>query len=79
MRSWTWPLGRAPRWEARAEALRGLVALRQSLRGSVRAGTATPGVRLAERDLSEFLDHPEARKARPASPSAPPGRPIGGS
>jgi hypothetical protein len=35
-------------------------------------------LRLAERDLADFLDRPEARKPA-ARPSAPPGRPIGGS
>jgi len=32
--------------------------------------------RLAERDLSDFLERPETRKPRPPVP-APPGRPIG--
>jgi hypothetical protein len=31
----------------------------------------------AWRDLGEFLERPEARRPRPASPPAPPGRPIG--
>jgi hypothetical protein len=31
---------------------------------------------LAERDVAEFLDHPELRKARPRV-GTPPGRPIG--
>ena len=34
-------------------------------------------VRLAERDLGEFLDHPETRRSRPPRVAAPPGRPIG--
>ncbi len=34
-------------------------------------------LRLAERELGEFLDRPEARRA-PPRPAAPPGRPIGG-
>ena len=36
-------------------------------------------VLLARRDLSEFFDRPEVRKARRAAPAAPPGRPIGSS
>jgi hypothetical protein len=34
-------------------------------------------LRLAERDLREFLDEPETRKTRPPRPPVPPGRPIG--
>jgi hypothetical protein len=34
-------------------------------------------LRLAEHDLVDFFDHPEARRPRPPSAAAPPGRPIG--
>lgn len=63
--------------DVRAAATSRLVRLRGELklrRGVDAADEAH--VRLAERDLADFLDRPEARKA-PARPSAPPGRPIG--
>jgi Met-zincin/Domain of unknown function (DUF5117) len=63
--------------EVRAGATAGLVRLRERLklmRSASPEGEAH--LRLAERDLGEFLDRPEVRKARPA-PQAPPGRPIG--
>jgi hypothetical protein len=63
--------------ETRAEALRALAGLRQDLRARLRSGQGGAAVRLAERDLSEFLDHPETRKPRPVPAPAPPGRPIG--
>jgi hypothetical protein len=34
-------------------------------------------LRQAERDIAEFFDQPETRKARPKAVPAPPGRPIG--
>ena len=36
-------------------------------------------LRQAERDIAEFFDQPETRKARPKVVPAPPGRPIGAS
>jgi Met-zincin/Domain of unknown function (DUF5117) len=39
--------------------------------------SARAHVRLAERDLTEFLDEPEVRKTRPPKVAPPPGRPIG--
>jgi hypothetical protein len=64
--------------EVRALALARLVRLRSDLR--LRKGAGAEGdahLRLAERDITEFLDHPEARKGRRAPLPAPPGRPIG--
>ena len=55
-----------------------LARLRSELR--LRKGTDAESeahVRLAERDIAEFLDQPEARKSRRAPLPAPPGRPIG--
>jgi hypothetical protein len=34
-------------------------------------------LRAAERDITDFFEHPELRKPRPDRPYAPPGRPIG--
>jgi hypothetical protein len=48
------------------------------LRGRHSLDAATEAhVRLADGDLTEFLEKPEVRKARPPRPAAPPGRPIG--
>ncbi len=64
--------------EARAGATAALVRLRERLKVMKGSGPEAEGhLRLAERDLSEFLDRPETRKGQPA-PQAPPGRPIGG-
>jgi hypothetical protein len=65
--------------DVRAAATARLVRLRSDLKLR-RAEDAADEVhlRLAERDLADFLDRPEARKPA-ARPSAPPGRPIGGS
>jgi hypothetical protein len=63
--------------EARSATLATLERLRNSLK-LLRGATpdAEAHLRLAERDLREFLDEPEARKVEPATP-VPPGRPIG--
>jgi hypothetical protein len=64
--------------EVRASVTARLSKLRTELRLKKSIDAATEAhLRLAERDLSEFLDKPEARKARPARVTAPPGRPIG--
>jgi hypothetical protein len=42
-------------------------------------GTAVAHQWMAWRDLVEFLERPEARRARPKPPPTPPGRPIGSS
>jgi len=63
--------------EVRATTLAHLVKLRAALK--LRSGpdaAANAHLRLCERDLQEFLERPEARKA-PQRPPAPPGRPIG--
>ncbi len=57
---------------ARLARLRADLHLRHALDAATEAH-----LRLAERDVAEFLDKPDARKARPSVP-APPGRPIGG-
>lgn len=63
--------------EVRATTLLRLVALRAKLKLRTSPDAATNAhLRLAERDLAEFLEHPEARQA-PARVGAPPGRPIG--
>ena len=65
--------------DVRAAATARLARLRSQLklrRGADAADEAH--LRLAERDLGDFLERPEMRKA-PAQPPAPPGRPIGGS
>ncbi len=63
--------------EVRAPTLATLVRLRDSLK--LRKG-ATPEaeahLRLAQRDVTEFLDRPELRKTRPRE-SVPPARPVG--
>jgi Met-zincin/Domain of unknown function (DUF5117) len=63
--------------EVRAETLATLVGLRRTLTAQKGATPeAEAHLRLAERDVREFLDEPEARRARPATP-VPPGRPVG--
>ncbi len=62
--------------EVRATILARLTRLRADLKLRKGAGAVEAHLRLAERDLSEFLDRPESRKA-PARPPVPPGRPIG--
>ena len=55
-----------------------LVRLRADLRSRHSPDPAAEAhLRLAERDLSEFLEHPEIRRSRPSRVPAPPGRPIG--
>ncbi len=64
--------------EVRAAVGSTLHGLRDDLRARIK--TAGPGdghLRLAERDLSEFLDQPPSRQGRPRPPAIPPGRPIG--
>jgi len=64
--------------EVRAATLAELTRLRGQLR--LRHGadpSAEAHLRLAERDVAEFLDKPEMRAARPPKVPAPPGRPIG--
>ena len=64
--------------EVRASVVSSLVLLRDDLRARIKApGVADSHLRLAERDLAEFLDQPEARKSRPRPLATPPGRPIG--
>jgi hypothetical protein len=64
--------------EARAVVFSRLTRLKTQLRGRHSLDSATEAhLRLAEGDLTEFLEKPEVRKARPPRPSAPPGRPIG--
>jgi hypothetical protein len=64
--------------EVRAATLAELTRLRGQLRlrHGVDAGTEAH-LRLAERDVAEFLDKPETRASRPPKVPAPPGRPIG--
>jgi hypothetical protein len=64
--------------EVRAAVFARLERLRREL--SARRSTdpaAEAHLRLAERDLTEFLERPEARKPRPKRLETPPGRPIG--
>jgi hypothetical protein len=64
--------------EVRAQATARIAKLRADLR--LRKGTDAESdahVRLAERDLAEFLEQPELRKGRRQPQPAPPGRPIG--
>ena len=64
--------------EVRATVTARLTRLRDDLRARRPAdATAQAHVRLAERDLAEFLERPESRKPRKERPAAPPGRPIG--
>jgi hypothetical protein len=63
--------------EVRALTLTTLVRLRDSLKlqkGSTPEAEAH--LRLAQRDVTEFLERPELRKARPRE-GVPPARPIG--
>jgi hypothetical protein len=63
--------------EVRADVTAALARLRAELRLRRGADAAAEAhLRLAERDLAEFLERPEARGPRPLPP-APPGRPIG--
>ena len=64
--------------EVRAATVAELERLRRNLK-VVRAADAAAEahVRLAERDLGEFLDEPQSRRARPPRVPPPPGRPIG--
>jgi hypothetical protein len=65
--------------EVRAVVFSRLTRLKGELRGRHSQDPATEAhLRLAEGDLTEFLEKPEVRKVRPARPQAPPGRPIGG-
>ncbi|HLN59726.1 MAG TPA: hypothetical protein VK416_14285, partial [Thermoanaerobaculia bacterium] len=64
--------------EVRAAVHARLTRLKTDLRGRHSTDAATEAhLRLAEGDLTEFLEKPEVRKARPSRPAAPPGRPIG--
>jgi hypothetical protein len=64
--------------EVRAAVHARLTRLKNELRGKHSADPAAEAhLRLAEGDLTEFLEKPEVRKARPPRPAAPPGRPIG--
>jgi len=64
--------------EARSVVHARLVRLRGELKARHSSDpSAEAHLRLAERDLTEFLDQPETRKTRPPRPTAPPGRPIG--
>ena len=61
--------------EVRAAAHSALLRLRLSLHARISRDPATEAhLRLAERDLREYLEQPEVRKQ---PPPAPPGRPIG--
>ncbi len=63
--------------EVRAALLAALRGLRDKLRlRHAPESAAEAHVRLAQRDVSEFLERPEARAPRP-TPPVPPGRPIG--
>ncbi len=63
--------------EVRAATMASLTSLRAELKLRTSSDPATNAhLRLAGRDLAEFLDHPGSRKA-PARVTAPPGRPIG--
>jgi hypothetical protein len=64
--------------EVRAAVNARLTRLRSELKMRHSADAAAEAhLRLAERDLAEFLDHPETRGSRPPRPTPPPGRPIG--
>jgi hypothetical protein len=64
--------------EVRAATVAELERLRRNLKVMRSAEAAAEAhIRLAERDLGEFLDRPETRRPRPPRPAAPPGRPIG--
>ncbi len=64
--------------EVRAAVHSRLARLKTELRGRHSTDAAAEAhLRLAEGDLSEFLEKPEVRKGRLPRPAAPPGRPIG--
>ncbi len=64
--------------EVRAAVFAGLVRLRAQIKLEHSPDAAAEAhLRLAERDLREFLDEPENRKVHPPRNPAPPGRPIG--
>jgi len=64
--------------EVRGAAMARLVKLRSELKLRTSTDAAAEAhLRLAERDLAEFLDKPETRKVRRERLSPPPGRPIG--
>jgi hypothetical protein len=64
--------------EVRAAVIAQLSRLRADLRARHAADSAAEAhLRLAERDLSDFLERPESRKPRAPKPPPPPGRPIG--
>ncbi|HEY7510648.1 MAG TPA: zinc-dependent metalloprotease, partial [Vicinamibacteria bacterium] len=64
--------------EVRAVTIAELERLRRNLKMLRSADPAADAhLRLAERDLGEFLDEPLARRPRPPRVPAPPGRPIG--
>jgi hypothetical protein len=64
--------------EVRATVFSRLTRLRRELAARKPADPLSePQVRLAERDLSEFLEKPERRVPRAGRLEAPPGRPIG--
>jgi len=64
--------------EVRSTVMSRLVRLRADLRLRHSTDVATEAhLRLAQRDLSEYLDEPATRKARRAPTPAPPGPPIG--
>ena len=64
--------------EVRAAVFAHLESLRKELKSRHAGDPASDAhLRLAERDLTEFLDEPETRKTRAPRPPVPPGRPIG--
>jgi len=64
--------------EVRGPAMVRLAKLRAELKLKTSTEPAAEAhLRLAERDLAEFLDKPEVRKARREKLAPPPGRPIG--
>ena len=64
--------------EVRAAVFAQLSRLRADLHARHAADSAGEAhLRLAERDLSDFLERPESRKPHAPKPSPPPGRPIG--
>ena len=64
--------------EVRAAVFAQLARLRSELHARHAADSAGEAhLRLAERDLSDFLERPESRKPRAPKPPPPPGRPIG--
>jgi len=72
----------AARKEAAPEVRAATIAELTRLRGQLRLRRATEAageahLRLAQRDVAEFLDRPEVRSARPPRITPPPGRPIG--